>query len=51
MSLSKQDKINQLKNEISELEKETERLSATESAVKIVLNGASLGWSAVVKPI
>ena len=39
MSLYKQDKINQLKNEISELEKETERLSAVEQSVKIVLNG------------
>ena len=45
MSLSKQDKINQLKNEIEILESETERLSSLEQAVKIVLNSGygSLG--------
>ena len=45
MSISKQDKINQLKNEINILESETERLSSLEQAVKIVLNSGygSLG--------
>lgn len=45
MSISKQDKINQLKHEINILESETERLSSLEQAVKIVLNSGygSLG--------
>ena len=45
MSISKQDKINQLKKEIEILESETERLSSLEQAVKIVLNSGygSLG--------